>query len=123
MSVGVVLELLLWIAFVGWTTNLVIQANRQDRIHLGKALASLPRWFLPMLAVELFGWGVLLVCLAAALALGSVSIVFVLVVIGVWSLIWNLLTAALLLVVTVDQRPFFTRFREGLRLSWRKMGR
>lgn len=39
------------------------------------------------------------------------------------SLIWNLMTAALLPVVVTEPKPFLESLREGVRATWNRKGR
>lgn len=117
LSVGLVITYLLSVIYVGWTTALIFQVVVQGQIDLVAPVAIIRRWFWRALALELFGWGVLLVVSAVALAVGAMSLTFALVLLGVTSLSWNLLTAAILPVALADTRPFWPALRHGLSVS------
>jgi hypothetical protein len=117
LSVGLVITYLLRVIYVGWTTALIFQVVVQGQIDVVSPVAIMGRWFWRALALELFGWGVLLAVSAVALAVGAMSLTFALVLLGVTSLSWNLLTAAVLPVALADTRSFWPALRHGLSVS------
>ncbi len=72
---------------------------------------------------EAIGWVVLFVALGITIAVGVAVLPLALLAIGVFALVWNLATAALLPVVVADRRPFGESVREGIRASWQGKGR
>jgi hypothetical protein len=123
LSLGFVIQLLLALIYAGWTTALVLQAVREDRLDPLGAFRDLRRWFLRVLVAEFLGWAVLFATLAVAIALGTVSIGLALVLIGACSLVWNLVSAALLPVVVAEPGSLAAALRKGLRVSRARMGR
>lgn len=70
-----------------------------------------------MLILELFGWGILLAVSAVVLTAGAASMTVAIVLLGVTSLAWNLLTAAVLPVALADTRSFWPAMKHGLSVS------
>ncbi|MGO8691506.1 MAG: hypothetical protein ACLQLG_17935 [Thermoguttaceae bacterium] len=123
LSLAFLLEIVLAVVYAGWTTTLILQAVGRDRVEPLPALAAMRRWFWPVLGVETLGWFVMFAALALGIAVGAAVLPLALIGIGVFALIWNLATAALLPVVVGRRRPFGEAVREGIRLSWRGKGR
>ena len=119
LTVGLVVTYLLSVVYVGWTTALIFQVVVQGRIDLVAPVAIIGRWFWRAMALELFGWGILLAVSAVALALAvnPTSHPFALVLLGVTSLYWNLRTAAVLPVALADPQPFWPALRHGFAVS------
>jgi hypothetical protein len=123
LSLNFLIQVALAVTYAGWTTILMVQAVRQDRVDPMAALSAWPAWFWRVLGAEAIGWCVLFVCLTLAIALGAVVLPLALLLIGALSLFWNLLTAALLPVVVGERSPFVETVRKALRVSWERMGR
>jgi hypothetical protein len=118
VSAGFVLTLLLRIGYATWMTVLVLEVVPLERADLGGTFSSVRRWFWRVLGLEALGWGVLFLGLAGAIAVAAAAVPLALVLMGVGSLLWNLMTAALLPVALDDRLPFWTAFRQGVRVSW-----
>lgn len=123
VSGGFLLSIALNVAYGAWTTTMILQAARQEPIDPAKSFSSCWRWFLRVLGLEFIGWVVLFAGLALGLALAPVSMVLAIPVIGILALIWNLATAALLLVALDKQLGFGHALRTGIRISWANKGR
>jgi hypothetical protein len=124
LSAGFVLVILLHVAYAAWVTVLILDVVRADRADPVGALAGLGRWFLRVLALESLGWVVLFAGVALAIALAATGgIVLALGVIGVWSLVWNLSTAALLPVALDGRLRLGEALVRGIRASWEGVGR
>jgi hypothetical protein len=123
LSLGFVIQLVLGVIYAGWTTVLVLQVVREERVDAVGAFAGFGQWFLRVLATEFIAWVVLFICLAIAIALGSASIELALILIAACSVVWNLSTAALLLFMVSERRSFGVSFREGIRVSWNRKSR
>ncbi|HEY6803114.1 MAG TPA: hypothetical protein VI306_05985 [Pyrinomonadaceae bacterium] len=121
LSVTLVVTFLLSVAYVGWTTALIFQVVVQGQINLIAPLSVFGRWFWRALMLELLGWGILLTVLAVVLIASIMSMGGALVLLGGLSLIWNLLTAAVLPVVLADSRPFWAAVKDGIRISRARM--
>lgn len=117
LSVFLVVFSLLSVVYVGWTTALILQVVVQGQIDLLAPFAVIGRWFWRTLIVELFGWAILLVASALVLTAGVVSMTLALVLLGITSLVWNLLTAAVLLVVIESTGPLLPAVKHGLTVS------
>jgi hypothetical protein len=117
LSVVLIITSLLTVFYVGWTTSLIFQVVVQGQINLIAPLAVMRQWFWRTLILGLLGWGILLAVSAVMLIPGTASITVALVLLGVTSLTWNLLTAAVLPVVLADSRPFWAAVKDGLRIS------
>jgi hypothetical protein len=118
ISLFIAIQIILGVLYAGWTTTLVLQVVHFDRIDVVAALADIRNWIWRVLATQFIGWAILLVGVGVAIALGAVSIVLALVLIGLWSLAWNLTTAALLPVVVAERGVFGYCLGLGLRASW-----
>jgi hypothetical protein len=118
-----VLQITLAVLYAGWTTILVLQAFRQDHVDPVRGFTGTPNWFWPVLGAEALGWIVLFAALAIAITVGVAVLPLALVGIGVFSLVWNLMTAALLPIVVAERRPFGESVREGIRISWQGKSR
>jgi hypothetical protein len=123
LSAGLVVQIVLAVFYSGWATRLVVQAAQQGRTDLVGALAGPWRWFSRVFVAETIGWGVLFVLMIPALAVASVALPLALLLIGVISLVWNLVTAALLPVVVASRRPLGAALADGFRAGRREMGR
>jgi hypothetical protein len=108
----------LQVAYGAWITSLIIQVVRTDRADLVQALKGL-RWFLRVFCLELFGWLGLFSWVALGLAVGMVALPLAFIFIGVGSLLWNLASAAILLVGLDDRLGFWQTFPKGILVSWR----
>lgn len=117
LSVSLIFMLLLSAVYVGWTTVLIFQLVVRGQTNLLEALAIIRLWFWRVLALEFFGWGVILGFFGAMLATGIVSMLFAVIITGIASLLWNLTTAALLPVALADPRPFREAVRHGFDVS------
>jgi SAM-dependent methyltransferase len=119
LSAGFVLSILLHVGYAAWVTLLILDVVRSDRADPVDAAARVPRWFPRVLALESLGWVVLFAGVALAIALAPVGgIVPALIVIGGWSLAWNLSTAALLLTALDGRLRIGEAIVRGLRVSW-----
>jgi hypothetical protein len=123
LSLNFLVQVALAVTYAGWTTILMVQAVRQDRVDPMAALAAWPAWFWRVLGAEAIGWCVLFGGLTLAITLGAVALPLTLLLIGALSLLWNLLTAALLPIVVAEPGAFVETVRKGLRVSWERKGR
>lgn len=113
-----VLQIVIGVWFAGWTTILILQAVRQDHVDPVQGFAAVPSRFWRVLGVEALGWVVLFTVVGVAITVGVVVLPLALLVIAIFSLIWNLMTAALLPVVVSERKGFRESVREGIRISW-----
>lgn len=123
VSVSLIFMLLLSAVYVGWTTVLIFQLVVRGRTDLLEALMIIRLWFWRVLALELFGWGVIFGFFAVVFSTGLLSISIGLIILGIASLLWNLITAALLPVALADPRPFREALRHGMEVSLTGMSR
>jgi hypothetical protein len=124
LSGGFVLGILLHVAYAAWVTTLVLDAVRAGRADLVGGLAGLRRWFVRVLTLETIGWAVLFAGVALGIALAAAGgFALAVVVIGAWGLVWNLATAALLLVALDGRLGFGEALGRGIRVSWAGVGR
>jgi len=118
LSLLFLLHIALAIFYAGWTTVLIVQANRRDHVDPLDAIQSAQHWFWRVAGAEVFGWVVLFAALAVVVTVGVVVIPLALIVLAIFSLVWNLATAAMLLVMASTRTPFGPTLREGMRVSW-----
>jgi hypothetical protein len=123
LSLIFVLRIALAVLYAGWTTILILQAVRQDYVDPVRCFAEMPNWFWRVLGAEALGWGVLFVALAVAIAVAAIVLPLALLAIAALSVVWNLMTAALLPVVVAERKPFGESVRKGIRISWEGMSR
>lgn len=123
LSVAFLLQIALAVTYGGWTTALILQAVKEGRLDPTVALARIGKWFWRVLGAEIIGWGVLFLGLAVGLTVGIAVLPVALISLGVFFLVWNLMTAALLPVVVAEQAPFGTAIKQGIRISWTGKGR
>ena len=118
LSVIFLLNIALAILYAGWTTVLIIQANGRNPIDPLHAIQTAQHWFWRVAGAEVFGWVVLFAVLAAVITVGVVVLPLALIVLAIFTLVWNLATAVLLLVMASTRTPFGPTLREGMRVSW-----
>ena len=114
---------MLAVVYAGWMMTMIHQAIGQNRVEPLPALAAMRRRFWPVLGVETLGWFVTFAALALGIAVGAAVLPLAVIGIGIFSLIWNLATAALLPVVVAGWRPFGEAVRWGMWVSWQEKGR
>jgi hypothetical protein len=117
ISVAFLLLIALAVAYAGWTPIMILQAVREDRVDPIAAFSSIGKWFWRVLGAETIGWGVLFTALAVGLALAAAALPLALTLLGLFFVIWNLMTAALLPVV-FEHSGFSAAIRQGIRVSW-----
>jgi hypothetical protein len=117
LSLAIAADVFLAVVYTGWTTVLVLQAVRKDRVDATAAFANIGRWFFRVFGALFIGWSVLSLA-GVAIALGTASPGLSLLVIGAASLAWNLASAALLLVVVGEDASFPVALRRGVEQSW-----
>jgi len=113
-----VLHIALAILYAGWTTVLILQVVGGDHLDPLGAIQTARHWFWRVAGAELFGWVVLFAVLAVVITVGVAVLPLALIVLAIFSLVWNLATAALLLVMVSTRTPFVATLREGMRASW-----
>ena len=118
LSLLFLLQIALAVLYAGWTTVLIVQATGRDHVDPLHAIQTAPHWFWRIAGAEVFGWVVLFAVLAVVITVGVVVLPLALIVIAIFSLVWNLATAALLLVMVSTRTPFGATLREGMRVSW-----
>ena len=118
LSLIFLLHIALAILYAGWTTVLIVQATGQDHVDPLDAIQSARHWFWRVAGAEVFGWVVLFAVLAVVITVGVVVLPLALIVLAIFSLVWNLATAALLLVMASTRTPFGATLREGMRVGW-----
>jgi len=118
LSLIFVLQIALAVLYAGWTTILILQAVREDDVDPIQGFTTALNWFWRVLGAEALGWTVLFGMLAIAITVGAVVLPLALIAIAVFSVVWNLMTAALLPVVVAERKPFGESVREGIRISW-----
>lgn len=117
LSVSFVVISLLSIVFVAWTTMLIFQIVLLGHVNLVTGFRIVRRWFWRVLALELFGWGILFAISGVVLTTGIASMAFALPLLGVAALLWNLATAAVLPVALADTQSLGPALRHGLEVS------
>lgn len=123
VSVSVLVAIVLAVLHAGWTTSLIVQAVKHDRVELLAPLANPGRWFLRAFAALTVGFVGLMLLLVVGIAVAAAVPPLGLFLIAVVSLGWNLGTAALLLVVLRGRDPLRPALAAGFRKSRRDMGR
>jgi len=123
LSVGIVVNMALWTAFAAWQTDLLWRAMRGESPLNLSPWPSLQRYFLRAFLALAVGMGVLLLGLIPILAIGAVLFVVAIPAMGVFGVVWNLATAALLPVTLFSSRPLGASLAGGLRVSWDMKGR
>lgn len=123
LSAVFVIVILLRVAYAAWQTSLILHVVGADRSDPIECLANARRWFLRILAMELFGWFFLFVGVAAALLLAPVAMVLALLTIGVWTIVWNLATAALLPAAVLEPGSFLKAICRALAIGRQGLGR
>jgi hypothetical protein len=118
LSLLFAIQIVLGVTHTGWTTALVLQAVRRDRVDLAEGLSEFGRWFLRVFVAAFIAWFVLFAGLAVAIAVGSQSIGVAMFLIGSMALVWNLTTTALLPVVVADRGSLGSSLAAGFRMSW-----
>jgi hypothetical protein len=117
LSVLFFIQVFLELAYAGWTTVLVLNAVRGERVDPVAAIADLPSWFARVFAAEFVGWGVLFAGVAVGVAVGSADVSLAMILIGAGALVWNLCTAALLPVTVAEGGAIGAALRSGFRVS------
>lgn len=123
LSLNFLMEVALAVTYAGWTTRLIVQSVQRDQVDLLAAWSAWRIWFWRVLGAEAIGWCVLFGGLTLVLGLGAMALPLALLLIGVLSLLWNLLTAALLPVIVAERGAFVETVRTGLRVGWARKGR
>jgi hypothetical protein len=123
ISVAFILQLALSVVYAGWVTALIIQAVRENQVDPLSCFVGKPNWFWRVLGAMAIGWTVEFAVLAVVLAVGMVVLPLALLAIAVFSVVWNLMTAAFLPVVVSEDKPFGDVLREGFRVSWENKSR
>lgn len=119
ISASFVLNLVLSVIYVGWTTCLILQAVILGHVRLEHPLSIVGRWFWRTLALEFFGWGILLIVSAGLIATSLFSVrTSNLFALASLSLLWNLATAAVLPVALADSKSFWESLRHGIAVSF-----
>ena len=123
VSLGTLLNILIWTAFAAWQTDLLWRALRDDGPLSLAPWPPIRRHFLRSLAVLSIGVGVLLIALIPILSIGSVLFIAVIPLLGMLSLVWNLATAALLPATLFRSAPLGESLKFGFYFSWHWKGR
>jgi len=123
VSLATVLEIALWAAYAAWQTALIIRALRSSGPISPELWPSIRRGFGPALVVFALGTVVLLAGLAFCLALTAALLSLGMFAMGLFSVVWNLATTALLPTVLIRDGPIGNRIVAGLRQSWRLKAR
>jgi hypothetical protein len=111
------------VLYAAWMTLMIRGVVQRERGDLVDTAANCWRWFLRVLGLEAIGWGVLFAGLAVALAAAPFALVLVFPAIAVGALLWNLATAAVLLLALEDRLSFWEALTGGIRASWASKGR
>lgn len=119
LSAAFVITIFLNVAYASWTTTLILNLIRRGQGDLVEGLVGLRLWFWRVLGLESVGWTVLFAGVAAAVLLAPDAMPVAIFIIGVGSVLWNLATAALLVVALDRGLRFWPAFRRGVRVSWR----
>jgi hypothetical protein len=146
LSLGLLASILLAVLHAGWTTSLILQvtshrgkrqagetraqyylslmlpATSRHRVELLAPLTNPGHWFGRTLAVLAAGTLGLLAVAGALISAGGTS-GFVLFLLAILALAWNLLTAGWLLGALRSRGSFFEALGEGLRASRQGAGR
>lgn len=128
LSIATLLAMLIAVFVSAWTTALVVDVARGERAvdRLGPALQRAARRYWQVLGANVIGHGVVLLGTAGLLAIAARSgfapplLVFA----GLFTVAWNLASAALLVQVVADDRPFVAGIRTafaGARAGWRSL--
>jgi hypothetical protein len=123
VSLGTVVNIVVWTAFAAWQTDLLWRALLDDGPLRLAPWPPIRRHFLRSLAALSIGVGVLLLALIPILAIGAVMFVVAIPLILVLGVVWNLATAALLPTTLFKSAPLAESLKFGLHLSWRWKGR
>lgn len=122
-SLTVLLYVVLGWFVAGWTTVMVVQAVREDRVDPAAALAAWPTWFPPVLVAGAIGWAVAIFVAVPAMLLIAVFPVLGLSMLAVVSLAWNMMTAPVLPLVVAERGPLAATLRRALDIGIRRWRR
>jgi len=95
LSVSFAVLIVAAVTYAAWVTTLILNVVSDGNDDLRAGLRGM-RWFGRVFLILFIGWGVIFAALAVVLILVSGSIFLAIVLIAVFALVWNLLTAALL---------------------------
>ena len=122
LSVATVLAMLIAVFVSAWTAALVVAAAGGERAvdRLGPALQRAAHRFWQVLGVNVAGHGVMMVGTAGMLAMAARSGFEppLAIVACLFTIVWNLASATLLVHVVADDRPFATGVRAGFASAW-----
>lgn len=119
LSVGLVLQVLIWTSFATWQTSLLWSSVRGVPTDLD-LMPPLRQHFLRCFGVLALGSTVLLVFVAFGIALTAIALPLAFLAMGAIGVLWNLLTAALLPWAGFVNEPYGQSLWEGFRESWAK---
>ncbi len=120
-----VIMFLAWVFWVVWQTRLIVQVASSDDLDLAQgfsdSLVLLPRG----IAICVLGLGGAMAPLMLAIWVGVAqeSVLFLLVVIAIWTVIWSFLTCLWLPLALDRETPFWTSIQDATRVgrdSWRQ---
>ena len=123
VSLGLIVGIAVWTVLITWACRLLWLEAESENLDLMKALRSVGPFLVPTfvaLAVAIVT-PLVLVALAAPLVAEATAVVALGLLLV--TVLWNYLTAALLLHVTRAPGPVLAGLREGLAVSWRGKGR
>jgi hypothetical protein len=123
LSLGLLLEMVIWVAFAAWQTGLLLQWVRTASLPTLSPFPLLSRNFWPALACLGIGVTVLMLLLIPVLAVAAGSMVLAIPLLGLLAVGWNMATLALLPVCLAENGPLLQRIRSGFRTSWKNKRR
>ncbi len=118
LSFSFLLGMAVNVVYAAWITSAIVVAARDGRCDIVAAWSGLRRWFWRVLGLEFIGGGVVFLGLGIGIALMALAPPLGVLMIGATALVWNFLTAALLVVALQTEGGFWTAFRAGVAASW-----
>ncbi|MBI2925560.1 MAG: hypothetical protein HYY24_07640 [Verrucomicrobia bacterium] len=118
LSVSFLLGMAVNVAYAAWVTTAIVATARDGRCDLAAAWGGVRRWCWRVLGLEFIGAGVVMLGLGTGIASMATDPPLGVVTIGATALVWNFLTAALLVVALQTEGGFWTAFRAGVAASW-----
>jgi hypothetical protein len=122
LSIGFVLMIIANVLYAAWVTKQVLNVALLGN---GDLLAGIwgMRWIGHVFLVLLIGWSVLFAGMAVAMLFATASVFFAAMLLGGFTLIWNLLTAGMLPAVFDPRRGFPAALTGAFQASLAGLGR
>lgn len=114
------------VCFTGWMTRVLLRFLQTDKVELFHAFDNIKWWFPRTLGAIIIGWIPLYILLFIFIPFYTVRgfgdksfLLLMIIFIGIFALIWNVLTSAVLSNVLWTATNFVQAVIDGVRLSWK----